>query len=84
MRLAQLVTGVKSKNDLSTFVVALRDDLRNNPNEWENLSLDEFLSAMADWIEAMEQCYRNTGRPMPELPTWQTIAEILYASKIYE
>jgi hypothetical protein len=84
MRLAQLVANVKSKNDLSAFVVALRDDLRMNPDEWENLSLDEFLSAMADWVEAMEQYYRNTGRSMPESPTWQMFADILYASKIYE
>lgn len=84
MELHQKLESIKSKGDLADFVAALRLDLQVNPDEWENPTLERFLSAMEDWIRSMDNYYKNTGQQIPQTPTWRTLADILYASKIYE
>ncbi len=84
MELHQRILGVKSKDDLADFVLALRDDLQNAPSDWENPTLDRFLSAMESWIRDMDGYYKNTGQNIPDTPTWKVFADILYASKMYE
>ncbi len=42
------------------------------------------LSAMASWIEDMDGYYKNIGELLPQTPSWRTLADILYASKMYE
>jgi hypothetical protein len=84
MQLHQQIAGVKSKEDLAAFVVALRKDLETHKKEWENPTLEMFLEAMENWIGSMNGYYSNKGESPPESPTWQTFADILYASKIYE
>lgn len=84
MELHQLVGQVKSKDDLVNFIAALRSDLECNESEWENPTLDRFLRAMEDWIGSMDNYYRNTGQEIPSVLTWKNLADILYASKIYE
>lgn len=84
MELHQLVKKIASKEDLADFVAALRLDLETNQENWENPTLERFLSAMESWIRSMDSYYQNTGQPILKAPTWQTLADILYASKIYE
>jgi hypothetical protein len=84
MKLHELVKSTKSRDDLAKFVAALRTDFQQNPGEWENPTLDRFLSAMESWIEDMDGYFLNKGLEMPEAPSWQLVAHILYASKIYE
>lgn len=75
---------INSKDDLADFVAALRYDLESNPAQWENPTLDRFLSAMERWVRSMDQYYKNIGQQPPQTPSWRTLADILYASKIYE
>jgi len=82
--LGQQTANVKSKEDLARFVAALRKDLQTNSDEWENPTLEQFLEAMEAWIDSMDGFYKNLGRQCPDTPTWQTFADILLASKIYE
>jgi hypothetical protein len=84
VELHQQIDKIVSKEDLADFIAALRLDLRAHPNEWENVTLERFLAAMEDWVRSMDNYYRNTGRQTPPIPTWRTLADILYASKIYE
>jgi len=84
MELHQQAASVGTKESLVEFVAALRQDLENNPSHWENVTLDQFLTAMESWIADMDQYYKNTGQEPPANPTWKTFADILYASRIYE
>ena len=84
VELHKQIAGIQSREDLVSFVHSFRNDLETNRAEWRNFTLESFLRAMEDWIESMDGYYTNTGQPVPETPTWKTIADILYASKIYE
>jgi len=39
---------------------------------------------MEAWVNDMEGYYLNSNQPVPKQPSWKTIADILYASKMYE
>ena len=84
MDLHQQIGKIKSKEDLADFVAALRLDLEANPEKWENPTLERFLSAMEEWIRSMDQWCKNTGQPPVDVPSWRTLADVLYASKMYE
>ena len=84
VELHKQIAGIESKDDLVSFIRALREDLQSNKAQWENATLERYLRAMEDWIESMDGYYLNTGQPVPQSPSWKTFADILYASKMYE
>ena len=84
MKLHERVAGIRSKADLVEFVRALSEDLRAKPEDWENRTLERYLSALASWLEDSDGYYKNQGRAVPVSPSWQNVAEILIAAKIYE
>ena len=84
MELHEQVNLINSRLDLAEFVGLLRKDLKENPDDWENPSLEQFLRAMEHWIKAMDGFYVNTGQNLPVNPTWKTFADILMASTMYE
>jgi hypothetical protein len=75
---------VNSREDLVRFIHALLHDLEDNPDDWENPTLDRYLEAMAAWVHDMHGYYRNRGERMPEVLTWRHVADILMAARIYE
>lgn len=77
MELQEGVNKIKTKQDLSQFVDALRADLATHPERWENPTLDRFLEAMRAWIE-------DTGQQAADPPTWKTFGDILMAARMYE
>jgi hypothetical protein len=79
-----IASTVTSKETLADFVADLRADLKTNENKWENPTIGRYLEAMEAWIRDMDGYYKNTGQQIPEHPNWRTLAEILYAAKIYE
>ena len=84
MTLRQMVDRIQSKQDLIGFVEALVDDLRSRPADWENHTLDAFLSALASWLTDSDGYYRNHGIDVPATLSWKNIAEMLIAAKMYE
>lgn len=84
MSLVEKLSKIQNRKDLSSFIVALREDLISNPDDWENPDLSSFLEAMAAWVSDMDGYYQNMGISFDERPSWRTIADILYASRIYE
>jgi len=62
----------------------LRDDLVDNPDAWENNTLESYLEALAAFVRDAEGYYQNRDAPMPNAETWRTIAEVLTAAKMYE
>lgn len=84
MKLGDEDKKVNSRIEFVTFLQAFREDLKHNPEKWENGDLSSFLEAMAAWIEDMEGFYLNQNRPVPDQPTWNVLAEILLAARVYE
>ena len=63
-------------------VLSALDELRGElltgrRDDWENLTLEQFLGAMRAWLETMGP--RIDGRP-----SWKFIEAMLRAAKIYE
>ncbi|MCM3609264.1 DUF7660 family protein [Cupriavidus pauculus] len=84
MNLPDQIGEIDSKEKLADFVASLQEDLEKNPAEWENASLERFLGAMEAWIRDMDGYYKNAGQPVPDMPTWRTLADILLAARVYE
>ena len=87
---AEAISQVSSREDLARFVRRLLADHeaseaaeRMSPSPphgpaaggWENPTLPEFLEALAAYLEDAR---------LPAQPSWQTVAELLAAAKIYE
>ena len=77
-------TDITDRKALTIFVRNLAHDLRANPEQWENATLPEYLLAIAAWTEDMDGYYANSGRQLPDTPSWSMLAEILAAAAIYE
>lgn len=74
---------VRSREDLVHFVTSLRAELLAGPG-WENETLDRYLEALAGYTQDMHGAYQNRGEPVPEHPSWSTIATMLLAATAYE
>lgn len=68
---------MKSRQDVVATIEALLADLKNNPESWENGTLERYLDAMAAWVE-------DWGRKHDPPPSWEFIIQMLEAAKIYE
>jgi hypothetical protein len=84
MEIHEMVDGIQSKADLVAFVHALTRDLQSRRADWENDTLERYLSALARWLEDSDGYYRNQGREIPVTPTWRNFADMLIAAKMYE
>lgn len=84
MNFADKINTIKTKSDFINFVELLLENLKSNPEEWENKTLPNFLEAIASWTEDMDGYYKNNNLPIPENIDWKVFANILAAAKIYE
>lgn len=75
---------VSTHTDVAAIVEEMLADLRANPTEWENPSLDRFLDALAASLEALSPLYANRGDQLPDQPTWRMFAEALVMATGYE
>lgn len=75
---------ISNKEDLTRFIGKLIEDLKNNPETWENLSLENYLESMQSWLDDMEGWEKNFNINMSKINTWELIGIILLASKMYE
>ena len=61
------------------------DQLRNNIENFENKSLEDFLEAMKRYSEDIDGFYKNQKRDLnTETPTWKIFSEILSGAVVYE
>ncbi|WP_026998036.1 DUF7660 family protein [Flectobacillus major] len=78
------INEINSKEDFVNFIELLISNLKNNPEEWTNKTLPEYLESMSSWTEDMEGYYQNNDMPIPEDINWKVFANILIAAKMYE
>lgn len=75
---------VDSREDLAAHILRLRADLLENAGKWENATLERYLEALAAWIKASPNWYRNFDQPMPPDGNWTLFARALSAAVVYE
>lgn len=80
----QQINAIQTRADFVAFARALNNDLRNNPQSWNNKELEQYIEALASWAEDMDGYYLNNGEPAPEKPDWKMVANMLLAAKMYE
>lgn len=80
----ELIDRIKTKDQLVEFIEQLRKDYAHNREEWQNLTLDDFLESMAAWIRSTELTLHGDRPRQQASASWKSFAEILYAGKIYE
>src|SRR5687767_12998015 len=82
--LEESIKNVNSREDFIRFSDALMNDLKTNPDQWENKTLPYYLSAIQRWTEDMDGYYINKNIPIPENIYWKTFADILMGATMYE
>lgn len=75
---------VETKEQFLTFVRSLKSSFHDDPNVWENTSIDSYLEGIAGWIEDCEGAYKYRGETLPNHIDWKFIARMLAAASIYE
>jgi hypothetical protein len=76
---------VTDRQSFIKFLDLLRKDFLDNPDEWENKNLDDFLEAMTRYTEDIQGYYDNTKQNVnADQPDWQTFADIFRGATIYE
>ena len=80
----EIVNSISTKEDFLNFMNLLIGDLKSNPEDWENSSLESYLEAIESWTDDMDGYYLNTNQPIPTNVNWKVFADILIAAKMYE
>lgn len=84
MDIHDMLSDVKTKDDLIAFIGALAEDSRTNTEEWENITISDYISSIQAWLNDMDGYYKNSDGDMPADIDWNFIAVLLYTGKIYE
>lgn len=75
---------IASHADVARVVREMAEDLRRNPNAWENSTLERFLDALSASLSALPNLYANRGESFPDQPDWKILAEMLVMASGYE
>jgi hypothetical protein len=68
---------MKTRDDTVQAIRRLLTQLGDDPDSWENPTLERYLDGMAAWLEA-------SGKTQDQPPSWDLIIDMLEAAKIYE
>jgi hypothetical protein len=76
---------ILNRQEFINFLESYRQDLIENPDDWENKNLDDFLEAMIRYTEDIQGFYDNTNQNVnADKPDWSTFADIFKGARIYE
>ncbi len=84
MEITELLDKVNTREDLIEFLHQLENDNRNNEEQWENVTIQDYLESISGWIEDMDGAYFNMNLDVPHNINWNFIALLFYMGKIYE
>jgi hypothetical protein len=71
------VNHVTTNTDAAEIVARMLADLHAHPTEWENHTLERFLTALESSLESLPGLYRNRGDAFPDQPSWKQFTEAL-------
>jgi hypothetical protein len=73
-----------TRSDLAEFLEQLADSSVTEPERWDHSNLADFLRSWSAWLGDMDGFYAGRGEPVPAAPSWQSIAQMLLAARVYE
>ncbi|MBR1149951.1 hypothetical protein [Bradyrhizobium sp. JYMT SZCCT0428] len=74
---------IRSRADFAEFVAELEADLKNHPNDWENLTLETFLDALGAWAGSA-RLGENFPVSLDRPEAWSLAAMLLWTGRSYE
>ena len=84
-RIRKAIEKLNSKDDFTRFLDLLYEDYKNSKPRWENVTLEDFLSALAQYSRDVGGYYKNFGIDVdPNKPSWRLFADILCGARVYE
>ena len=81
MSLQDQIANVYDKDSFIKYLNLLAKDSEENPQEWENTTISQYLQSIAGWIEDWSSRYGNEEF---EKLDYNEMAKLLYMGKIYE
>jgi hypothetical protein len=81
MELFDRIENVTDTESFTSFLDALSQDFKDNHDDWQNQSIDDYLMSIASWIEDWENSHDNDEF---EHIGFKELAKIFYVGKIYE
>ena len=72
---------VTDTDSFALFLSNLAQDYKDNHNEWQNWSVDDYLKSISAWIKDWAELHGNEEF---ELLDFKELAKIFYVGKIYE
>ncbi len=76
---------VTDRKSFIDFLELLKQDLADNPQNWENKNLSDFLEALSSYTTDIQGYYDSTKQNVDaNAPTWTTFADIFKGARIYE
>jgi hypothetical protein len=83
--ISDLADNIKTKDEFQVFLKAFIQELKQQPDSWDNKSLPDFLEGLYGFTMDLSGYYKNQGiTENIDRPTWSTFANILLAAKNYE
>ncbi len=76
------INRISSKDDFIEYIRSLVADYTNNKDEWENITIPNYLEEIASWIEDYSVAPQNDIEW--EKIDYRILAQLLYMGKIYE
>ncbi|GAM99353.1 hypothetical protein U91I_03002 [alpha proteobacterium U9-1i] len=78
--LVEALKRVETKGDLVAFIQMLAA----RSGAFANADLPNYLEAMSAWLADSDGYYSSSGQPIPSVPNWRNIGELLLAASMYE
>ena len=82
MCMIEEINRISSKEDFIKYIRSLVADYTNNKDEWENITIPDYLEQIASWIEDYSVTPQNDIEW--EKIDYRILAQLLYMGKIYE
>ncbi|MFP9113705.1 hypothetical protein ACLI1A_07165 [Flavobacterium sp. RHBU_3] len=76
---------VTNRESFVKFLDLVLLDFLQNPDEWENKTLADFLESMGRYTNDVQGYYNNMKMDVnADVPAWSTFADIFRGAKVYE
>ena len=76
---------VTNREDFIKFAEQLRQNYFDNPENWENKTIEDFLYAISSYTEDIQGYYDNMKiKKDANKADWQVFADIIKGATIYE
>ncbi|RJG25498.1 hypothetical protein [Paenibacillus thiaminolyticus] len=83
MSIHEKLESVRDVEGFITFIHALAEDLEQNPSQWANTDLADYLNGIASWVEDRYEI-EESKREFSEGVDWDSLAFILFVGSRYE